>query len=614
MQTSGAPSESFDAAEFGMAIAALRGVAELEALISAAEPEALRAIGPMLDWFGIPAGTVLFEEGERGEDAYIVLQGRLGVLVSSDAGPDPVAQIEPGEFTGEMSLISREPRSATVVALRDCELVRIPRPAFELMMRTSPQLASLIMRQMASRLRRTSRARVLSQQIDSITLVFLTRTATLSTLKLAEDLALALAGLGRRVELHLPGIKTEPRRIGPPPGRPEAEAQPLILYSAGEDFDSWARRSIRQSDRVVFAAEAGRESDGHGSNGAGHPSVAYAAALRRAADLILINDASSRRGAGATPWLELFPPEHIIHIRRESAADLARVARLILRRAIGIVFSGGGARGFAHAGVVRALTEAGIPIDLAGGTSFGALVAAGVALDMTPQEIDDGLRNVFVPRSPFADYTLPIVALSRGRRLNRLLKQNFGETRIENLWKNFYCVSANLSTGSAVVHRSGLLRSAIRATCAVPGIVPPAVVNGEILVDGGIIDNFPTGTMAAHLRGPVIGVNITSAGAMRAGIKGDIEEKSLFWLLSRSRKEFPSMLKLLSRSGTVNGIGQLEASRRAADILIEPDVRSIDLLAWRSYREAIEEGYRAGVAAAAEVKKLTQLSVGVFET
>lgn len=612
MQTSDEPHSSFnfpealDAGEFGMAIAALRRVAEFDALLSSAEPEGLRVVESMLEWFGVPAGTVLFEEGKPGDDAFLVLQGRLGVLLSSEGAKDPLAHIEPGELIGEMSLISGESRSATVMALRDCELVRIPRAAFDLMLRTSPQLSSLIMRQMASRLRRTSRTHVLSQQIESITLIFLTRGSDLSTLKLAENLAHALAGLGRRVELRLPGMKTEPLRIAPNRDRGLAGVEPLVLYFAGEEFDAWARRSIRQSDRVVFAAETSDPSMGQG-NAAQHPSVAYAAALRRAADLILINDGSQRQPSGATAWLDLFPPEHIVHIRREFPADLQRVARLILRRAVGIVFSGGGARGFAHAGVVRALAEAGIPIDLVGGTSIGSVVAAAVALDMPLDEMDRALRKTFVERSPFADYTVPIVALSRGRRMNRLLKENFGETRIENLWKNYYCVSANLSTGSPVLHRSGLLRNAVRASCAVPGIVPPAVVSGEILVDGGILDNFPTSTMAAQLRGPVIGVNITAAGALRAVIQGEIEEKSLFWLLSRNKGQFPSMLKLLTRSGTVNGIGQLDMSRRAADVLIEPDVRTIDLLAWRAYPEAVEAGYRAGVAAIGEIKKLIDL-------
>lgn len=601
MQTSDEPLPSFDAAEFGWAIAALRRFAEFEGLISTADGEGLRAIGALLDWFGMPAGTVLFEEGEHGEDAYILLQGRLGVFLTSGTAQEPLAQIEPGEFIGEMSLISGEPRSATVVALRDSELVRIPRPAFEAILGSIPQMASLIMRQMASRLRRTSRARVLAQHIDSIALVFLTRATTLSTLKVAENLAHALAALGRRVELRLPGLRTEPLRLEPSGDRASAAAQPLILYFAGEDFDSWARRSIRQSDRVVFAAEVVASQE---TSAAGHPSVAYAAELRRAADLVLIHDASRAQASGATPWLDLFPPQHIINIRRESAADLGRVARMVLRCALGVVFSGGGARGYAHAGVVRALYEAGVPIDLAGGTSFGAIIAAAAALDMPIDEIERGLRRNFVERNPFADYTLPIVALSRGRRMNRLLQENFGETRIENLWKGYYCISANLSTGNAMVHRTGLLRSAIRATCAVPGIVPPAVLNGEILVDGGILDNFPTSTMAAQLRGPVIGINISTAGALHANLQGDIEEKSLFWLLARDKQEFPSMLKLLARSGTVNGIGHSEASRRAADILIEPDVRSIDMLAWRSYQPAVEAGYRAGVAAVAAIKRL----------
>jgi NTE family protein len=283
-------------------------------------------------------------------------------------------------------------------------------------------------------------------------------------------------------------------------------------------------------------------------------------------------------------------------VRRGNGADYARVARMAVGRAVGVVFSGGGARAFAHVGVIRALHAAGIPIDLVGGTSMGAIVAATTAMAEHADAIGERFHAAFVKNKPLNDYTLPLISLFRGRNMSRLLRQEFGDGTIENLWKVFFCVSANLSTGNPRIHQTGLVWRAVRASAAIPGIVPPSVEDGQVLVDGGIMNNFPTDIMRSFARGPVIGIDVGSDMSLAAKA-ADIEEKSLLWQLRHRRALVPSIIDILMCSGTVGSEEQRRTSHLAVDLLIQPSLGSIGSLTFDRFHVAIEAGYRAATEA-----------------
>src|SRR6185295_18604693 len=122
-------------------------------------------------------------------------------------------------------------------------------------------------------------------------------------------------------------------------------------------------------------------------------------------------------------------------IREGSTADIQRLARFVSGRAVNIVLAGGGARGFAHIGVLKALAEAGLPFDYMSGTSMGGIIAAGVAMEWGIDELRARVHHAFVENNPLSDYTLPLIALFKGRRVSELLRHHFGDTRIEDLAK-----------------------------------------------------------------------------------------------------------------------------------------------------------------------------------
>jgi NTE family protein len=264
-------------------------------------------------------------------------------------------------------------------------------------------------------------------------------------------------------------------------------------------------------------------------------------------------------------------------------------------QAVGLVLGGGGARGFAHLGVIKALRGAGIPIDLIGGTSMGAVVGSGVALEWDDKLIYDIMRKAFVTSNPVNDYTVPVVALIRGRKVSQRLRQIFGDLAIEDLWRPFFAVACNLTKGATEVQRTGPLWRALRATVALPGVMPPVVVNREILVDGGVINNLPVDVMSNLGRGPVIGVDVAKDPALTCDDE-NLEDLSLWQMLRRGERNRPGILSVLMRSGTVSSAAQSQLGRSRANLYLAPELEDIDMLDWQAMDTVIERGYRCTIA------------------
>jgi NTE family protein len=307
-----------------------------------------------------------------------------------------------------------------------------------------------------------------------------------------------------------------------------------------------------------------------------------------------MHDGTLARGAAAR-WLTAVPPG-TPHHHVTSKADVPRVARILTGRGVGLVLSGGGARGFAHIGIVKALREADIPIDLVGGTSMGAILGAGVALCWSIDELTDRFRESFVDAKPLRDYTLPFVSLVSGHKVTRLLQHAFGDVTIEDLPLDFFCVSSNLTTGHSEVHRRGELWRWLRASVAIPGVLPPVVHKGELLVDGGTMNNLPVDAMRDLGRGPVIGCDV---GADRA-FTTDTDEVDvpLPWQLMRwmrEKKHRPNIFQILWRAGMVNSNAMTAAHREKTDLLLQPPLAQIDMLNWKGFDRAIAAGYEYAV-------------------
>jgi NTE family protein len=577
--------EHFKVGEPGSVTAFLRSHPQLRAFVATLDQTTLAELERNVEWYGVPAGTTLFQQGDTALSLFLVTAGRLGVFVDLGLGPQLVEHVQPGDFTGEMALISNAPRSATVVALRNTELVSVPIRIAEQLVSGNPNLMLYLLRQLAGRLRDATFRSPLKRSTKALAVIPIDRSPIDPGVR--DGLYRELSALSQRAGL----IDSTKSHLTTELMAAFEEQHDLVVYFADDRCSPWSRRCLGQADRVIFLADATSVLDEEAGQ-----EINAVRRLHRPADLVLLARPGASQPGGATSWLGYFSPDEIFHVRPRNAADFARAARLAMGCAIGVVFSGGGARGFAHIGAIRALYAAGIPIDVVGGTSIGAIVAGAVGLGGSADAIEEMFRHSFVRNNPLNDYTLPLVALLRGRNMTRLLRHHFGDATIENLWKIFFCVSANLSTGKALIHQRGLLWRALRASAAIPGVLPPATEAGEVLVDGGIMNNFPADIMRSLARGRVIGIEVGSEMALVANAS-DLEEKSVLWLLRNRRGAIPGILDVLIRAGTVGSEEQRAASRRAVDLFVQPKLDSIDFLSFDRFDDAIERGYRATMEA-----------------
>src|SRR5579872_5013386 len=206
------------------------------------------------------------------------------------------------------------------------------------------------------------------------------------------------------------------------------------------------------------------------------------------------------------------------------------------------------------------------------------------------EEIAERVRDSFVANRPLSDFTLPLIALFRGAKVSALLKKHFGDVLIEDLAKPYFCVSSDLTTGRDHVHRSGPLWRALRASVAVPGILPPIAEGGHLLADGGVMNNLPVDIMAEDARGPIIAVDVSGEIDMRCE-DDKYGERSIFSMLWQRMRGSPSIISILMRAGTMGSDSQRRQVRALADFLIEPPLADVSIRDWKAYDRIIEEGY-----------------------
>jgi NTE family protein len=289
-------------------------------------------------------------------------------------------------------------------------------------------------------------------------------------------------------------------------------------------------------------------------------------------------------------WREATGAHSHYFVRPDNARDMARIARSLTGRAVGLVLGGGGARGFAHLGVLRALEELKIDVDVTGGASMGAFVSALAACNYPSAEILRLTRETFVNRNLLNDYLFPSVSLIRGRKFLRRLTDIFGDRRIEELPTPYYCVSTNLTRGSATVHDRGPLDVWLGTSMCIPGVAPPVAYKGELLVDGAVVNSLPTDVMQALERGPIIASDVSTEGGIGApGIEGPDPEALLNWAHADKR---PSLLSILFRTATLTSESGVAARAARADLYLRMPVTGIGMFDWKRIDELADRGYQ----------------------
>jgi predicted acylesterase/phospholipase RssA len=272
-----------------------------------------------------------------------------------------------------------------------------------------------------------------------------------------------------------------------------------------------------------------------------------------------------------------------------------------LSLAAGLVLGGGGARGFAHAGVGRALREVGVPVDAIGGTSMGALIGASYAIDHSYAEMVD-FAKMSSSRKRLIDLTLPLTSFAASRKVTELYQRMFGDIQIEDLWRPYFCVSSNLTRAEPMIHDEGPLWAAVRASTAIPAIFAPVQhSNGDVLVDGGVLNNLPIDVMRQRFDvGHVIGIDVAPAREkMRSYSFGpSVSGWDLLWRRINpfaQKLRAPSLFGSIMRTVEINDAYRMKspAFQRVADLLIHLPLGQFRTLDFDAYAAIIERGYQA---------------------
>jgi NTE family protein len=524
----------------------------------------------------VRAGEWIMREGEPADSMFIVRSGRLEVV---DEGPPErlIRGLRRGDVLGELALLREGNRSASVRARRDADLLELGRGPFEALVQEAPSFALGLTRALGAQLAASRTPVVAATAPRTIAVVGLDRAAPVA--EVADGLAAALATHGSVARLTEGGLTAIDQA--------ERDAERVVLRCGSTPEDDWTGLCLRECDLVIAVSVTGSLDA---------PWHTHARALS-GCELIVL-------GAQAPPALleRLEPREvQVVSAAPARSAALAMTARRLAGRSPGVVLSGGGARALAHLGVVQELRAAGLQFDRIAGVSLGALVAASLAADFTSEGIYETFENGFVATNPTNDFALPAYSLIRGAKTRGLLRAAFGERRIEELPRRFFCLSCDLIGRESVIHRTGLVADAVYPSLSIPGVFPPsATPDGRLLVDGGVLDNLPVSTMARTGEGPVVAVDVTgrmapAGSSSRPGLAR--VGRGVRRALTGSDAAIPRLGDTIVRTLTVGSVDTLAAARLHADLVITPAVDGIGLMDWKALPRVVELGRQAARAA-----------------
>ncbi len=562
-----------------------------------------------LEWKHLQQGELLFRQGDVGDSVCILVSGMLQVVLSEKDGSEKIVnEIERGETVGEMSLLTGECRSANVYAMRESDVVTLSKEAFEHISRRYPEFRSTISTRIITRLRKTLQAPPTVHH--SINFAFVSLSPDVLLEDFTTRLCQAFSRIGSTLLLNskrvnsLLGMSDIAQTLHDSPYslmlsawlEEQEVSYQYILYECDPTVTSWNRRSIKNADHIVLVARAEAAPSLNVQEQDLLPSSDTTLSSRRT--LILIHPGGNTLPTGTKRWLHARTVERHHHLRWNSQADFERLARLLSGKAIGVVLGGGAARGFAEIGILRALEEAGIPIDIVGGTSMGALNSALYAMGCQHKEIIARQRmacSKLISAQYMLRYlTLPIMSFAKPCLFEKMYTRMVGEIAIEDLWLNFFCISSNLSTSAMMVHTKGSLKKALLASSAVPGLLVPVIDENNLLVDGGFINNVPGDVMRQWTQGPVIVVNVTVKQDFKVYRK---RFPSPWTVLAKQIVPFlqpvtiPKIWNIWMKLSTLTSNHQANLIAKQADVYFQPPLEQFGLFEFERIDEIVETGY-----------------------
>lgn len=534
------------------------------------------------------AGQYVFQQGEKGHSFYIVLSGRFRALQHTENGIFILGDISAGEPIGEISLFTREAHSASVVALRRSQLLQLEDDRYTELVQQFPSFAAIVTKFVIERMRRNALQQKMDAAPKNIAVVNLQPDNDVSPYTTAISEELLQMGFNISIYDHLSSNDQEYQQ-----SFDHMEKQSGLNFLVCDiEHPEWARQCIAYCDLVIVAT--GFNEDHHIHDIEKELELYSGNVMNKKIYLLLLHPENAAQPSNTSRWFAGRSFDLHLHIRKNNPADTRRFCRIVTHQAIGLVLGGGGARGFAHVGAVKAMIEQGFEFDFVGGTSAGAIYGAGIThADFDFNEIHELCREAAAGKLTSNDLTLPVVSLMSGRKMKKFLHRMFQDSHLEDLWVNTYCVSANFSNASLKVHEQGIIRQQVAASMAIPGVFPPVIINQHLHIDGGVIDNLPVEAMYKKPVRHIVAVALSSDSAAVVDLHEIPSPWQLFWnkLTSRRMHQLPGLSSILVNSITINSRNRQESSKPHISVYLELDLKEFKFLDWANWEQLIKKGY-----------------------
>ena len=566
------------------------------------DEETLIATCGAVQWRRLSAGDTLFSEGDSSGSVYFVVRGRLTTTRFDPVeGQVKVGELGRGDVVGEIGLLQHQPRSGTVTATRDTVVAEMSEGTFLGLIDSQPRMMVELF------LDALVRSKSPRWHLAPSTVLGVVAGPGVSAKPLVAALQEELKQFGEVRGLsreHVERALDHPGIANAEPGALEEVrlsrfinetelAADFVVIEVGDEPDQWARRALRMVEQLLIVVPPGI-----GAFEVGKLEALAGVEGSAIARTVVVSSNDTTTPTGSSTLRKSLGASRVVHIRDRDAEDMARLARLVTGRANALVLSGGGGRGFAHIGVYRALVDLGFPLDLVAGASMGAVLGAAIADRSTPEEVVCWAEARFADS---LDYTIPVVSLVKGERIARFAQERFGSRDVEDLRLTYFALSTDLTTSRAHVHDTGPLTLAIRATSAIPGVMPPVPHGDALLVDGGVLNNLPIDI--ARAQAPLGRLVASDVAPPRGpGAHGDYGLSASGWQALRSRwrsggPAYPRMSAVLMRSMITASMRERDAQVHdgLADCYLDLDIRGVSMLDFGTPRAVAARGYDAAM-------------------
>ncbi len=572
------------------------------------EQELLNSVEEQIEWVNIHGGEYLFREGDESDALYIVLRGRLTAWRTNGAGKRvKLGDVKRSQTVGELPMFTGKPRIADVIAARDSLLAKLPKVVFLDLLAKSPKFSVETTRLIINRFHDIDQKKSNSSPINisliatskSVDLEYWSKELSKALEKYGSIAVVSSAKLNR--ELNHENIAQESNSRTTPFRKVAQyldfleEEHDYLIYLADNAETPWTARCKRQADRVILLAEGNGSSELTDLEKDGLDNDLIPSSL------VLIHPNSTRLPKNTAHWLDKRPwlADHF-HIREYHSGDIARLARIISGNAIGLVLAGGGAKGFAHIGVYKALREFNIPIDYVGGTSIGGTVAAAIALDK-PDEIYRHLKTAAF-FNPTKDLNLwPIISLMKGKRVNSMIENAIHDftgrrdVNTEDTWITHFVISSNFTQARQEIHRRGSMKQNLLASIAIPGVFPPVVKGNDLLIDGATFNNFPVDVMVAMQPKKVIGCDLV----VEKKYELKFTKAPTSWQLLRDKLRpkkqriyrLPGLTSMLLNTSILYSSSKRAENSKMLDLLFKPNLAGFGITKWKAFDKIADVGY-----------------------